>query len=92
MDSGLAFQNVSIGERVTYPPVYKLCSRSLGCVSAWTLFTAATVTDRNVRDKLIQQAWSIAFNNVTIAFGIGDQYSNTTEGIQVVGDPGYVVS
>ncbi len=46
------------------------CSYRHPFASAWTLFTAATVTDDGVRDQLIQYAWDRASFNETDATSV----------------------
>ncbi|RPD75338.1 DUF1793-domain-containing protein [Lentinus tigrinus ALCF2SS1-7] len=60
---------------------------------AWTLFTAATVTDEGVRDQLIQRAWERAASNKTgtIPDALPDAYNDVTgEAVNHGGGAGYV--
>lgn len=64
--------------------------RLIHCVyplAAWSLFTAATLTDTSVRDKLIESVWARASFNQTI--GANPSVYDVASGTTVKGQAGY---
>ena len=44
---------------------------------AWTMLTAATVTNTSIRDELIEKVWAGVSNNATLG-AFTDQYNDVT--------------